>query len=106
MQEVLGVAVVQPLHQLPSHALDVHLRELAHAGVEQPHQVVVAVLEHQVERTCTRSGRGRQGESHPCLIQCWSSESTVEPLLKDTPEIRTLLSIEQLAMSQVCFLYP
>ena len=52
VQEVLLVAVVQPLQQLPHERLDVVLVEVDQAGLQQPHQVMVHVLKHQVERTC------------------------------------------------------
>ena len=52
MEEVLGVAVVEGLHQLPGQALDVELREGHHPGVQESAEVVVAVLKHEVERSC------------------------------------------------------
>ena len=51
MQEVLLVAVVQPLQQLPHERLDVVLVKVDQAGLQQPHQVMVHVLKHKVERT-------------------------------------------------------
>ena len=45
MQEVLGVAIFQCLHQLPCEALYVQLREGHHSRVEKAAQVMVTVLE-------------------------------------------------------------
>ena len=53
MQEVLLVAVVQPLQQLPHERLDVVLVKVDQAGLQQPHQVMVHVLKHQIEGTLT-----------------------------------------------------
>ena len=51
VQEVVLVAVVQALHQLPHEAADVLVGELDQAWLQQAHQVVVHVLEHQVKST-------------------------------------------------------
>lgn len=49
VQEVLLVAVVEPIQQLLHDAGIVRLVEVHHLGLQQPHQVVVHVLKHQVE---------------------------------------------------------
>lgn len=49
VQEVVLMAVVQTLHQLPHEAADVLVGELDQARLQQAHQVVVHVLKHQVE---------------------------------------------------------
>lgn len=49
MQEVLAVAVGQPVQQLPHDGRVVRLREVHHLGLQQTHQIVVHVLKHQVE---------------------------------------------------------
>lgn len=59
VQEVLLVAVVQTLQQLPHERPDVVLVEVDQAGLQEPHQVVVHVLKHQVEGAC---GGGRREE--------------------------------------------
>ena len=64
MEEVLGVAVLQRLHELPGETLNMLLREVDHAGVQQPPQVVVTVLKHQVEgswRTHRDQGSSNEG---------------------------------------------
>lgn len=45
------MAVVQTLHQLAHEAADVLMGELDQARLQQAHQVVVHVLEHQVKST-------------------------------------------------------
>lgn len=50
MEEVLLVAVVQSVEQLPHDAGIVLLVKVHHAGLEQSHQIVIHVLEHQIER--------------------------------------------------------
>lgn len=54
MQEALLVAIVQPLQELPHEGLDVVLVEVDQARLQQPHQVMVHVLKHEVE--CTWGG--------------------------------------------------
>lgn len=49
MQEVLPVAVGQPVEQLAHDGRVVRLREVHHLGLQQTHQIVVHVLEHEVE---------------------------------------------------------
>ena len=49
VEEVLPVTIVQALHQLLHDGGVVSLGELHHAGLQEPHQVVVQVLKHQVE---------------------------------------------------------
>lgn len=56
VQEVLLVAVVQALQQLPHERADVVLVEVDQAGLQQAHQVVVHVLEDQVEGACGGGG--------------------------------------------------
>lgn len=58
VQEVLLVAVVQTLQQLPHERPDVVLVEVDQAGLQEPHQVVVHVLKHQVEGACGGGGGG------------------------------------------------
>lgn len=52
VEEVLGVAVVKGLHELPGQALHMLLRELHQARLQKTHQIMVTVLKHQVEGTC------------------------------------------------------
>ena len=44
VEKSLRVAVVQSLHQLTCQALDVELREMNHARLEETTQVVITVL--------------------------------------------------------------
>lgn len=61
VQEVLLVAVVQALHELPHEAADVLLGEGHQARLQQPHQVMVHVLKYQVKGTCaTQRGRDKK----------------------------------------------
>ena len=50
MEEVLLMAVVEALHELPHDAGVVKLTELYHPRLQEAHQVMVQVLKHQVER--------------------------------------------------------
>ena len=56
MEEVLPVAVVEALQQLPHDAGVGGLVKLDHTRLQQTHQVVVHVLEHQVERALVLGG--------------------------------------------------
>ena len=52
MQEVALMAVVESVKQLLHERRDARLVEVHQSRLQQTHQVVVHVLEHQVERTC------------------------------------------------------
>lgn len=49
MQEVLLVAVIQTVQQLSHDAGVVQFVKVHHSGLQQPHQIVIHVLEDQVE---------------------------------------------------------
>jgi hypothetical protein len=51
VQEVLSVTVGEAVEQLPHDGRVVRLREVHHLRFQQPHQIMVHVLEYQVERT-------------------------------------------------------
>ena len=52
MQKVALMAVVESVKQLLHERRDARLVEVHQSRLQQTHQVVVHVLEHQVERTC------------------------------------------------------
>ena len=52
VQEVALVTVVESVEQLLHERRDAGIVEVNQARLEQTHQVVVHVLEHQVEGTC------------------------------------------------------
>ena len=56
VEEVLAMAVVEPLQQLPHDAGVGGLVEFHHTGLQKAHQVVVHILEHQVERSLILPG--------------------------------------------------
>lgn len=51
VQEILLVAVIKALQQLPHERLDVVLVEVDQARLEQSHQIVVHIFKNQIERT-------------------------------------------------------
>lgn len=51
MQEILLVAVIKALQQLPHERLDVALVEVDQARLKQSHQIVVHVFKDQIEST-------------------------------------------------------
>lgn len=51
VQEILLVAVIKALQQLPHERLDVVLVEVDQARLEQSHQIVVHVFKNQIEST-------------------------------------------------------
>jgi hypothetical protein len=55
VQEILLVTIIQPVQELFHDARVVHLVEIHHSGLQQSHQVVVHVLEHQIERSLVLS---------------------------------------------------
>ena len=85
MQEVLLMAVLQSLNQLSCEGLNVDLLKGNHPRLQQPHQIMVTVLKHQVEGTFiegnsaggggegSRRGRGRQqeGEGKAAGMERW-----------------------------------
>ena len=87
MEEVLPMTVVKRLHQLQYEGLYVLLCELDVARVQEAHQVMIAVLKHQIERACwdrKKRNRGcgyqRHGYHHK-----WGTDYTV--VLCDTDSL-------------------
>ena len=65
MEEVLLMAVLQSLNQLSCEGLNVDLLKGNHPRLQQPHQIMVTVLKHQVEGTFIEgnsAGGGGGGE--------------------------------------------
>lgn len=75
VQEILLVAVIKALQQLPHERLDVVLVEVDQARFEQSHQIVVHVFKNQIERTY---GEQTTVQSKRRPVSCCSIPSSEE----------------------------